>query len=457
MIQNTLPKKFIDRMSDRLKDDAPAFLEAMSEASVSAFHCNIFCASTEDLIPYLNTFSVSPISGISNGFYYDSPHIGRSALHHAGLLYSQDPSAMLPALCARIFDGIRILDLCAAPGGKTSQLAIASSSHRSILVANEPHPARNRILRQNIERMGYRNIIVTQADPEELAGFFPESFDLILVDAPCSGEGMFRKYPESIPEWSEKNISHCVLRQKNILDAAFTLLAPGGQLIYSTCTYAPEEDELQVKYLIDQFDFKPLPIPEVLCGLSSECDFGSRICYPHLHKGEGQFFASLQKSGIRSESTSQDHFAITPATGRIYQAALEILSPTVDLTGLYIIERQKQLYILPAGLPRLPERAVTSYGVILGGMDKQGKRFLPHHQFFSAYPECFSLSLSLSPDSEELAAYLKGMELSETSALSADPHSKGYGVIRTFNAGIGGFRYSGGRLKNLYPKGLRNP
>lgn len=460
MDQKTLPEQFIDRMRLRLGDGLAAFIDSMSDDPVSAFHCNTTRTHSQELLPYLSTLGAKALPGIDDSYSYTLHGIGRTALHHCGLIYSQDPAAMLPALCADMHPGIRILDLCAAPGGKTSQLAIAAASHDGIVLANEPHPERNRILRQNIERMGYRNVIVSKADPADLAAFYPETFDLILVDAPCSGEGMFRKYPESILEWSPENVSRCALRQKDILDAAVTMLASGGQLIYSTCTYAPEEDEQQVAYLIGRYGLVPQPVPDFVEALTAGCEYGSRIFYPHLHGGEGQFLASLKKPGslsLPAASVSSEAHALPAARGALLQAAKESLSDTVDLSGLHIIEDRKMLYVLPSGLFRLPKDRITSYGVILGAMDKQGKRFLPHHQFFRAYPERFSMSLTLTPDAPELSSYLSGLELRESSGLSVSAPQKGYGVILCLGAGVGGFRYSDGRLKNLYPKGLRNP
>jgi len=457
MNEITLPEQFIRRMKERLGDGFSAFLDSFNAPAESAFHCNPLRTDLSLITPYLASLSARPIPGIKNGFYYSAEGIGKHSLHHAGLLYSQDPAAQLPTLCANMFPGIRILDLCAAPGGKTSQLAIACTPYNGTIVANEPHPERNRILRQNIERMGYRNLIVTQADPEELAPVYPEYFDLILVDAPCSGEGMFRKYPESIAQWSPENVSACASRQERILDAACSMLAPGGQLIYSTCTYAPEEDEQQVEHLIRRHGLSPLPLPEEVTALTSECESGSRIFYPHLGKGEGQFLASLQKPGTLPDHTEEITAPLPPAGKKLLDAASECLSASADLSGLYLIENRNRIIILPEGISRLPERCVTSYGVILGGPDERGKRFLPHHQFFRAYPERFLTSADIEPDAPELAAYLNGQELRESDTLPVRHPVKGYGVLRTLSAGVGGFRYADGRLKNLYPKGLRNP
>ena len=270
-------------MKERL-GDFPAFLASYEEPPKKGLRVNTLKISPEEFVRR-SPFPLSPVEGTSCGFYVSEEKPGADVWHFAGLYYLQEPSAMTVGETAKDCPKNRVLDLCAAPGGKTTHLA-AEMGGEGILIANEIDPARARALSQNVERMGITNCAVTCAPPEKLAEQFPAYFDLVLVDAPCSGEGMFKKEPNAIPEWSEENVARCALRQREILEEAAKTVSSGGRLLYSTCTFAEEEDEWQIEaFLCRHSEFTLLRLNKL---------------YPHEFCGEGHFCALLEKKGIAS-------------------------------------------------------------------------------------------------------------------------------------------------------------
>ena len=276
-----LPAEYLDRMQKRLGEGFPAFLRAMEQPPLRGVRANtlkLSPAAFADLFPHAG----DPVPWEKAGFYTDAERLGAFPAHHAGLFYAQEPSAMCaaPLLDARPEE--RVLDLCAAPGGKTTQLAAAMGGG-GVLIANEYVYDRARILSQNVERLGVKNCAVVSADPAALARRFPAYFDKILVDAPCSGEGMFRKDENAIAEWSEENVSRCAVRQAAILDEAAAMLRGGGRLVYSTCTFERAENEGQIEaFLARHAEFTLI---------------GEEMLFPHEVRGEGHFAALLEKSG----------------------------------------------------------------------------------------------------------------------------------------------------------------
>ena len=451
-----LPEAFTKRMEKLLCSDAGAFFDAHDKAAVKAFHLNTARISTQVFDDWLAGRSDIKAEKMPGGYGYtysfeNGSSIGSLALHHAGALYSQDPSAMLPAGGLMIEKDMRILDMCAAPGGKTSQLAMAVDGGSGYVIANEPNLSRNKILISNIERMGYRNVITTCLDPADLAAVYPDHFDLVLADAPCSGEGMFRKYPESVNEWSPENVANCVSRQRDILKAAVTCLKPGGRLVYSTCTYAPEEDEGQVQYLINELGMATDEAPQTVKDQALGTADGCYRCYPHLYDGEGQFMAYLKKPGESAEDRKNDK--LPAGVAHTDKAALRSIRESCG--GIFdnyeLLSYKDRFIILPAFPGRLPSRSVTSLGVTAVVFDEKKKRYVPHHQFFSAYGNEMDIRLDLSPEDPLLSQYIEGMEI--TSDIT---FSKGYGAVCVLGVPLGGVRSAGGRLKNLYPKGLRD-
>ena len=248
-----LPELFEEKMKGLLGAEYEDFLAGYEKERHQALRVNPAKISAEEFAR-ISPFTLEPVPWAKNGFYYgteDRP--GRHPWHEAGVYYIQEPSAMSVAELAGVQPEDRVLDLCAAPGGKSTQLAAAMEG-RGLLISNEIHPARAKILSSNIERMGILNAVVTNEAPERLAPHFPAFFDRIVVDAPCSGEGMFRKEEQAVSQWSQDNVDLCAKRQQDILEEAAKMLRPGGVLVYSTCTFAPEEDEESiVRFLLKQF------------------------------------------------------------------------------------------------------------------------------------------------------------------------------------------------------------
>ena len=446
-----LPELFIQRMQTLLQDSAGDYLASFATPPVKALHLNTARMHPQRFLAWQKAHAeLLPAEELAGSgiFLTTANGIGHHPLHHAGLIYSQDPAAQLVLAGVALSKDLRILDLCAAPGGKTSQLARAVDGGSGFVVANEPHPARNRILLGNIERMGYRNVCVTKAEPEDLAVLYPESFDLVVVDAPCSGEVMFRKYPESIQEWSMENVQHCAQRQKEILRSAVSCLRPGGRLIYSTCTYAPEEDEEQLQYLLHELCLQPDTVPAIVQDQAMPCAPSAFRCYPHLFPGEGQFMAYLKKPGdTLAAAVSQRKPPLAKCSKQEAAAFTELYGLPADAFPLYSL--RGRIIVLPFALPRLSKKGLSCLGVTAAEWDEKKKRYQPHHQFFSAYGMELPQTLDLAPDDPALWQYLCGAELP-----APDGFSKGYAAICCMGAALGGVRVAGGRMKNDYPKGL---
>ena len=335
-----LPEAFMKRMQEMLGEEYQEFSDSFEREQYHALRLNALkkgadgrsaaeicgmagdCGAMSKAGHIAGSFDFAHLTKVpwaENGYYYqagDQP--GRHPFHAAGVYYIQEPSAMAPVELLGVQPGERVLDLCAAPGGKSTQIA-AKLKGRGFLLCNEIHPARAKILSENIERMGVVNACVTNEAPARLAGFFPEYFDRVLVDAPCSGEGMFRKNDAACEEWSPENVHMCAERQDEILDCAAGMLCAGGRLVYSTCTFAPEEDEGSVSRFLrrhPEFRLMPVDIMEAekgRLGLKG-CDGvpayveeaapgleGTLRMAPHRISGEGHFAAVLQKAGSLPE------------------------------------------------------------------------------------------------------------------------------------------------------------
>ncbi|MBO4289176.1 MAG: RsmB/NOP family class I SAM-dependent RNA methyltransferase, partial [Lachnospiraceae bacterium] len=310
-----LPEAFLARVKEQLHDEFPAFLASYQRPPLQALRVNTLKCGVQELqalIPRLT----EPVPGTTAGLYFpEDLRPGLSPWHEAGLYYIQEPSAMLAVPALEAQPGEIVLDLCAAPGGKTTAIA-ADMKGEGLLIANEIVPKRAAVLSQNIERLGITNAVVTNHAPAELAGRFPEFFDRILVDAPCSGEGMFKKEPQAIEMWSPENVAACAARQDAILAEADKMLKPGGRLIYSTCTFAPEEDEGCVeRFLAAHPGYDLLSMQTV---------------YPHRFPGEGQFVAALQKEDagtvLLSSFGEMGTAPFSPSRGRASSALKEAVS-----------------------------------------------------------------------------------------------------------------------------------
>lgn len=428
-----------------LGEEYPAFLKSCECGRYQAVRMNPLKTKREEmrsLIPYAG----SAVAWEPDGFYYrgEDARPGKHPYHEAGVYYIQEPSAMLPARLLDAQPGERILDLCAAPGGKSTQLGAAMCGE-GILICNEIHPARAKILSENVERMGVANAIVTNETPQRLRDYFTGYFDKILVDAPCSGEGMFRKNSNAAEEWSVENVKMCAGRQDEILDCAADMLRMGGRLVYSTCTFAVEENEGSIeRFLARHPDFSPEGIPK----RQGTANTGTIRLYPHRVKGEGQFAAVLKKAGNaggNAHSLYGEEAGIAPVECALYrQFAKEFLRR--DLSGVFV-NYGGQLYLLPKGAPALCGLKVVRAGLHLGTMKKN--RFEPAHALSHALkPEDVRLCCDLPGDGEMIRSYLSG------GTFAADGEN-GWYLITVDGFGIGWGKLAGAIMKNHYPKGLR--
>ncbi len=444
---------FKNRMKNMLGEEYDLFIEAFSQnESYVGIRLNNKKKNVlklfEDILK-----DCEKIDWCDNGYYCNKNIIsGNHPYHMAGLCYFQEPSAMSSVEALSIEPDDFVLDLCAAPGGKATQ-AGAKISEKGLLVANEIIPKRAQILAENIERMGISNAIVTNETPERLAERFEGFFDKIIVDAPCSGEGMFRKEPRAVEEWSINHTKTCSVRQRHILDCAYKMLSPGGSLVYSTCTFAPCENEETVAYFLEKYQdmhLAPTGLHMLENGRNEWCNSEfdvtlTKRIFPHKNKGEGHFVALLKKDGdrpTRKKRTVNEDKRIKEII-KLYRE-FEKNTLKTELLGDFKVFGDN-LYIVPHGI-NLDKLKVIRAGLHLGIFKKN--RFEPSHALVLALDEeMFKNKISLSVDSVELSKYLRGETLTG--------EMNGYIAVCVNNNPIGWAKGSQGIIKNHYPKYLR--
>ncbi len=427
-----LPKEFLQRMENQLGAEYPQFLESLERPRAVALRFNPLKGERPKL-----PFAGDPVPWATNGCYYDpQSRPGLHPYHEAGVYYLQEASAMAPVTLLAPQPGERVCDLCAAPGGKSTQIA-ALMAGEGFLLCNEYSPKRAKILSRNIERMGIANALVTNAAVEELAERMEGFFDRVLIDAPCSGEGMFRKEEAAVTDWSEETVQMCARRQLEILRSGAKLLRPGGRLVYSTCTFAPQENEQVVaQFLREHPDFAP---EAVEAPWFAPTENGGFRLWPHKLLGEGHFAAVLKKSG-------EDCPESKPCPGEKLPKAFADFAKALDITlpAGKAISFGGRLFWAPEGMPDIQKLKVLRPGLELGEMKKD--RFEPAHALALWLKRAANV-LDLPADSRELTAYLHG----ET--VPCD--KKGWCLVRTDGYSIGWGKGDGKVLKNHYPKGLR--
>lgn len=427
-----LPEAFLQRMEAQLGSEYPAFLESLERPRAVALRFNPM-KGERPVLPFVG----APVPWEPEGFYYDpETRPGLHVYHEAGVYYLQEASAMAPVALLDPKPGERVCDLCAAPGGKTTQIA-GRMLGRGFLVCNEINPKRAKILSRNIERMGVANALVTNEHPETLASRFPGFFDRVLVDAPCSGEGMFRKEEAAVTDWSQETVQMCARRQREILDSAARLVRPGGRLVYSTCTFAPEEDEETVAAFLEahpEFTPEPVEAPWFVPGENA-----SYRMWPHKLLGEGHFAAVFRK-------TQGESGEVPACPGEKCPKAWESFAKELDITlpeGKAVSFGQS-LYWAPMELPELNRLKVLRPGLELG-TERKG-RFEPAHALALWLKTC-AVAESFPPESPEMKAYLHGDVVPSG--------KKGWCLVQAGGYAIGWGKGDGSVLKNHYPKGLR--
>ena len=439
-------------MKEMLGEDYAAFESALGEKNVRAVRINTSKISVKDFLSK-TALTLSPISYADDGFIpTDCEGIGKSAEHHSGMFYVQDPGAMATVKALDIQPAWKVLDACSAPGGKASQLASAIKDSGSIL-ANEYVPKRAKIIVSNFERLGIKNAVVTSLDTAKIGEMFSSYFDLVLCDAPCSGEGMFRKYDEALEEWSEENVLLCADRQKTILNNLAKTVKDGGYLLYSTCTYSTEENEGVVgEFLKEHTDFSLVPVKDNLKESTADGLFGfteARRFYPHLTKGEGQFIALMKKDENSGNlpTIPYKEKVILPSKDEISVVKKFISDNLITPPCGRLIKWGEEIVLVSHDIP-IPPYSVFMPGISLGEVKKGN--FFPHHQFFSAYGTDFKRQEKLTRDDPRTEKYLRGEEI------DSELNENGWCAVCYEGVALGGGKISGGRVKNHYPKGLRN-
>ena len=427
-----MKEEFLKLMTNLLGDDYDDFVKSYNENPKRGLRSRIDNDIKKEKLKF----------GINEYMLLSDEKLGNTPIHHLGGIYLQEPSAMAPVNIIDINPNWNCLDMCASPGGKSGQ--IAERLTNGILVSNEIDKKRCQILFQNMERMGYDNVIVLNNDPAYLVNNFKGFFDLIVLDAPCSGEGMFRKDSTAVDMWNLGNVEACAKRDELLLEYANAMLKKGGIIIYSTCTFSAEEDENQITNFLKKHDYSIIkPNNNVLeSGVKGLID-GTIRFYPHNSVGEGQFMCAIKKNEeIESINKKGKYKKLESNELKLVN---EFLKDTVSNLELNLIKKNNQIYHLVSDV-NLDNLNVLSYGVKIGEIDK---RFIPNHHFFKVFGKYFNNKLELKLDDPNVLKYLRGEQLDIELP-------KGYGVIMIDELSLGGFKSSDGVLKNLYPKGLRN-
>ncbi len=452
-----LPVEFLMRMQAECGEEYDAFMHSLNQERCRGLRLNPLKLDLNDAGEALKRLGMEeladdPVPWCTEGYYYDKDSCpGRSPFHEAGAYYIQEPSAMMTGEMLDPRPGEVICDLCAAPGGKTTHVA-GKMQGKGVLVSNEIVPDRARILSGNVERMGIANCIVTSASPDQMAKALPSFFDKVCVDAPCSGEGMFRKNPEAVAEWSPWAVDHCAARQREILESAADLVRMGGVLVYSTCTFEKSENEEMISSFINDH-------PEWV--LEDE-----HRLMPHKCRGEGHFVACMTK-GVRTPSAGVA--AGEDLTGKKDRLRTEVLRFLHTEAGLIegsgmddrimkgiLINRNDHAYCLPPGISphNLDGLKVIRPGLELAGIERG--RYKPAHALAMTMNEddlhiCCNLSL------DQAYAYLRGetISMSDVDPDHGSMHENGWSLVTVNGISMGWGKISNGILKNHYPKGLR--
>lgn len=454
-----LPEKFTSSMKKLLNDEYDDYIKSFEEPRIYGLRVNTAKISVEEFLK-ISPFNLRQIPWIENGFFYsEEDRPAKHPYYFAGLYYLQEPSAMTPANLLPVKSGERVLDLCAAPGGKSTELA-AKLNGKGLLVSNDISATRAKALLKNLELFGVPNMAVVCEMPQKLAEYFPEYFDKILIDAPCSGEGMFRKDNKLIKAWQSNGPEFYSNLQKNIVLEAVKMLKPGGLMIYSTCTFALEEDEQQIQYILDNCEdmsVVPLEKKEGFCdGLyelanTSEDTKGCVRLFPHKIEGEGHFVALMKKAGELKEDLSGKN--LTSNVKKVPQEILDFLQYTtidIDMSELQIIDTR--VYVVPKELGELKGLKYLRTGLLLGEIKKN--RFEPSQALAMALKmEQFDSVINLNVDDARVIKYLKG-ETIEVDDINVK-RTSGWQLVCVDGYPLGFGKLVNGTLKNKYLSGWR--
>ena len=467
-----LPQSFLDSMKEILGEDYEAFLAGFDGQRQYGLRVNTLKMNLEEF-ERIAPFHLKKVPWISNGYFYEAEDVpAKHPFYSAGLYYLQEPSAMTPASRLKVQPGERVLDLCAAPGGKATELGAALQGE-GLLVANDINTARARALLRNLELFGISNSFVTNEPPHVLAERFPEFFHKIMVDAPCSGEGMFRKNPAVVDSWQEKGPEYFSKLQREIIVQAADMLLPGGMMFYSTCTFSPLENEKTITHFLkERPDMEVIPMEDYegfAEGLTSyrgevfdeSCKLCRRI-WPHKMSGEGHFMALLhKKNGTQQQvqqtvSQSSIWWEKCKGLNKEQKAAAEDFFSHVNIAydEKRIDVRGDNLYYLPA--PKYDGRGLhfLRNGLFMGEFKK--KRFEPSQPFALAlHAQDFDQVLDFPADDERLSRYLRGETLDVSDLIAGEKKRKGWQLVMVAGHPLGFGKLVNNNLKNKYPAGWR--
>ena len=451
-----LPESYVNRMKELLgEEEFAAYMQSFEEKNYRGLRVNTLKISTEEF-EKISPFALKKIPWTDNGYYYeDSEQPAKHPYYFAGLYYIQEPSAMTPAQLLPVEKGDKVLDVCAAPGGKSTELA-AKLGGTGVLVSNDISNSRAKALLKNIELMGVKNAYVVSELPEHFVERFEGYFDKILIDAPCSGEGMFRKEPSMVKGWEEHGVEFFHKLQKGIIDSAVKLLKPGGKILYSTCTFSPEEDEGSMKYLLENYpEFTIKKIPDLWHEFSGghpewvdgpECLADTIRLWPHKLKGEGHFISLLKKNGeaeCKTVTEKKRKFNLPEEC----QEFFDLLS--MEINWEQCMRVKDKLFLVPDKDADMKGLRVLRSGLYLGDIKKN--RFEPSQSLAMALKkEEFAQVMDFSVDDIRVKKYLKG----ETLEIE-DNKAKGWYLVCVDGYPLGWAKAAKGRLKNKYHSGWR--
>ena len=476
-----LPIEFEKKMKAFLGNEWDDFLYSYDNNRFQALRFNTLkVQSPEERMRILKVLGISPdkkVSWADEAYYFDeNVRPGKHPYHEMGLYYIQEPSAMSAAALLAPKPGMRVLDLCAAPGGKSTQLATYLGDS-GLLVSNEINTQRSRILSQNIERMGIKNAIVTNEDSFVLASHFPSFFNAIQVDAPCSGEGMFRKLPEAIEQWSMENVAICAARQKEILDNAAVMLKPGGVIVYSTCTFSREENEDVIEYFLERHPDFTLEEMErfwphkvdgeghfvaklVRRGSVNEFDAGYDVCEDSCNKVEDTGLKADRKTKKNKNSKNRKNETKPALTKENMKLLTEFLDETISedvaawIKNSRLVMFGEQLYRLPDMEVDIKGLKVQRAGLHIGEFKKQ--RFEPSHSLALALKLSEAKNVvKLTWDDPQTTGFFNGQSVILSDEQTAEC-KKGWALVCVDGYTAGWGKVNGTQVKNHYPKGLRN-
>lgn len=442
----TLKEQFLERMKSYLQDEYPAYEQTLEQSAFRGLRVNTSKISIEEFLE-LGVCACKPSLICPQSFYISNEEkgLGNHPAHLAGLFYMQEPSASSAVEVLDVKQGDWVLDMCAAPGGKSTQIA-AKLNNTGFLVSNEIENKRAQILMSNMERLGFSECMITNARPDELAKEMKGWFDKVLVDAPCSGEGMFKKHASAMEDWSVEHVIACGQRQAHILESAYEVLKEDGILVYSTCTYSMEENEEVIYNFMKEHDDMELLDCNVSFGRAGfaykDLDVSKvRRIFP-MDQGEGHFVAKLKKKGPASFSKQNKL-----ANARLESFVTTFLNQQVSKVPEYTMQLQDKVYIKQTPFIKLKKVRIIRQGILVGQIIKN--RIEPHQHFYTASLLEPYYQVRYDMDDEQCLSYLKGNLLQV-------PNYKGYVLLTYRNHPIAFGKGDGQVIKNKYPKGLRN-